>query len=417
MAENTNVADFDAAIAGGGLAGLTLALALAGKTSGTGFRVVVIDRQAHDARLDAGFDGRALALSPSSRMMLGALDLWPRLKGDATKIRKMVITDSRPGQRVRPVFLTFEEEADSGGALAYMVEVRHLYRVLLEEIASSPDIVLMAPATVRGVEDGNSRAALALEGGRAVTARLVAACDGRASPLRRQAGIKTVNWAYGQTGIVTTVAHEKAHDGTAYDHFLPAGPFAVLPLPGNRSSLVWTETDDDARAIMALGDSDFADVMRMRFGPAMGRAEPVGPRWSYPLTFHLARRYWHGRLALVGDAAHATHPISGLGFNLGLRDIAALAEVLIDAARLGLDIADATVLARYERWRRFDNAAIALGNDTLNRMFSNDNSVLRLARDVGLGIVERTPALKGFFRKQAAGLSGDGPRLLRGEAV
>jgi 2-octaprenyl-6-methoxyphenol hydroxylase len=245
----------------------------------------------------------------------------------------------------------------------------------------------------------------------------VVAADGRRSFLREAAGIKVVGWSYPQTGIVTTVAHERPHEGVAVQHFLPAGPFAILPLCGDRSCITWTEDRDEARRILALDDAAFLAEVDLRFGGRLGTLSLAGPRGSWPLEMHLARSYVAPRLALVGDAAHGVHPIAGQGLNLALRDVAALAEVVADAARLGLDIGSTDTLRRYERWRRFDSVLSAAAFDGLNRLFSNDWTLLRTIRDAGLGLVDRLPAVKRMFVGEAAGLSGELPRLVRGEQI
>src|SRR5690606_2649350 len=301
--------------------------------------------------------------------------------------------------------------------LGSLIENRHIRIALQKAIEGNPLIRLIAPKAVIRVDRGSSQITATLSDGARVTARLCFAADGRGSPTREAAGIRTVGWDYGQTGIVTTVEHELPHDGVAQEYFLPGGPFAILPMVGNRSSLVWTERTADAKAILALDEDAFADEMRARFGDYLGACRPSGPRWSYPLTLQLAREYVRPRLALVGDAAHGIHPIAGQGLNLGLRDVAAAAEVVVDAARLGLDIGALDVLERYQSWRRFDNVALSLVTDGLNRLFSNDIAPIRLARDLGLGAVAQMGPLRRFFMRHAAGMVGDLPRLLRGEAV
>jgi 2-octaprenyl-6-methoxyphenol hydroxylase len=253
--------------------------------------------------------------------------------------------------------------------------------------------------------------------GAATTATLLVAADGARSRLREHAGIATHGWSYGQSAIVTTVAHERDHHGRAEEHFLPAGPFAILPLRHNRSSIVWTERTEDADRIVALADHDFHHELEKRFGLRLGDIAVSGPRRAYPLGLWVARSFIADRLALVGDAAHVIHPIAGQGLNMGLRDVAALAEAVVDAVRLGLDPGGGTVLERYQRWRRFDTMTMSVSTDGLNRLFSSRSDVLRLARDLGLGMVDRLPGLKRMFIREAAGLVGEVPKLLRGEAL
>lgn len=403
----------DAAIVGGGLVGMALAMAM----DRAGMRVVLVDRAPLSIWRDAAFDGRASAITASSRAMLDALGAWPRIARHAQPMADIVVTDSRPGAKARPVLLHFDTKAKDGEAAAFMIENRVLGERLAALVRESPAIEVVAPASaaVRGHDGGH--AVVDADTGEEIHAGLVAAADGRASKLREAAGIETVGWSYSQHGIVTTVAHERPHGGVAEEHFLPAGPFAILPLTGNRASLVWTERDPVARNIMALGDEGFEAELRRRFGAHLGEVRPVGPRRSHPIAMQLSRRYAAPRLALVGDAAHAVHPVAGLGLNLGLRDAAALTEVCVDAMRLGLDIGSTAVLERYEAWRRPDNVRVALATDGLNRLFSNDNPALRAVRDLGLGAVDRVAPLKDFFMSEAAGVPGRLPRLMRGEAV
>jgi len=253
--------------------------------------------------------------------------------------------------------------------------------------------------------------------GETITARLLVGADGARSLIREQAGIATHGWNYDQSAIVTTVAHERGHNGRAEEHFLPAGPFAILPLTGRRCSIVWTETSGEAERIVALADDEFYAELEKRFGLQLGDIEIVGPRRAFPLGLFTARTFIGERLALVGDAAHIIHPIAGQGLNMGLRDVAALAETIADAARLGLDPGGPEVLERYQRWRRFDTMTMGVATDGLNRLFSNHSDALRLVRDIGLGLVERMPMLKRMFIREAAGVTGDVPKLLKGEAL
>jgi 2-octaprenyl-6-methoxyphenol hydroxylase len=395
-------------IVGGSLVGLTLAIACAE----AGLDVAVVDREDPEAMVGETFDGRASAIAFGSRQALTAIGLWAKVAAEAAPILEIRVADDNA-----PLFLHYDHREVGDQPLGWIVENRVLRRALLERVRELPQLRHLAPSTVVDVERSSMGALVRLEDGRALHARLVAAADGKASPLRKSAGIRTIEWSYPQIGIVTTVRHAEPHRGVAVEHFLPAGPFAILPLTGNRSSLVWTERAALAPGIMALEESDFADELRRRFGDFLGAVEPVGPRWSYPLAFLHAERYGAERLALVGDAAHAIHPIAGQGLNLGLRDVAALAEVLVDACRLGLDIGDSTAIERYERWRRIDNWMLSVVTDSLNRLFSNAIPPVKLARDLGLAAVNALPPLKRLFMRHAMGVVGELPRLVRGEPL
>ncbi len=406
-----NIAKADVVIAGGGFAGLALALALR-QGLGDAFRVVVADPAfAADAKPDL----RASAIAAAARRMFETLGVWDAVAADAQPILDMVVTDSKLEHAIRPVFLTFAGEVEQGEPFAHMLENAPLNAALAGK-AREQRIELRATVVTRFDHDG-ARIRVSLNDNTQVSASLLVAADGAKSRLREQAGIATHGWNYGQSAIVTTVAHEREHNGRAEEHFLPAGPFAILPLTGNRSSLVWTETDAEAARIVALPDADFHAELERRFGLHLGEIGVVGARRAYPLGLFIARAFVAERIALVGDAAHVIHPIAGQGLNMGLRDVAALAEAIVDAARLGLDIGGAEVLERYQRWRRFDTAVMGVATDGLNRLFSNESDVLRLMRDVGLGLVDRMPALKSFFIREAAGVTGEVPKLLRGEAL
>src|SRR5438552_7841594 len=398
----------DVVIAGGGFAGLALALALR-QGLGDSFRIVVADPAfAAGARPDL----RASAIAAAARRMFEALGVWDAVAGGAQPILDMVVTDSKLEHAMRPVFLTFAGEVEAGQPFAHMIENAPLNAALAAK-ARAQGIELRATA-VTGFEQEGSRIRVSL-GDERVSASLLVAADGAKSRLREQAGIATHGWNYGQSAIVTTVAHERPHHGRAEEHFLPAGPFAILPLKGNRSSLVWTETDAEAARIVVLPDDEFHAELERRFGLHLGDIGVTRAKRAYPLGLFIARSFVAERIALAGDAAHVIHPIAGQGLNMGLRDIAALAEAIADAARLGLDVGAADVLERYQRWRRFDTMAMGIATDGLNRLFSNESDILRLMRDVGLGLVDRMPALKAFFIREAAGVTGEVPKLLRCE--
>ncbi len=413
--------DWDAVIVGGGLVGLTLGIAL----SKARIETLVIDGFDPASVVDEGFDGRVSAIAFASARMFKALGLWPHLEEHAQPINDILVTDGRHRSAGRKggaslLHLHFDHRELDTGPLGFLVENRHIRLAQQTIMADCPGLTVLAPAKVAHVERGPSGVTAHLADGRAIKAQVCLAADGRGSRLREAARIRSVGWAYGQTGIETTVAHEKPHHGVAQEYFLPHGPFAILPMTGNRSSLVWTETHDLAPSYMAMDEAAFGEEIAARFGPYLGDVTPVGPRWSYPLGLHLAERFVDERLALVGDAAHGIHPIAGQGLNLGLRDIAALTEVMADARRVGLDLGSAAALERYQRWRRFDTATLAVGTDALTRLFSNDFGPLRMARDLGLAAVNAIGPARRLFMRHAGGavaLGGEGtlPKLLRGE--
>ncbi len=401
----------DVLIGGGGFAGLALAIALR-QGLGDSFKVTVADPA---FRMSRAGDARASAIAAAARRLFETIGVWDKVAGGAQPILDMVVTDSKMQDAVRPTFLTFGGEVAPGEPFAHMIENPVLVEALVER-AKADGVELRADA-VTGFEAAADRIDVSFAGGGALSAKLLVAADGARSAIRETAGIRSTGWDYDQSGIVTTVAHEREHHGRAEEHFLPAGPFAILPLKGRRSSIVWTEEKREAERIVALPDGEFHAELEKRFGLKLGEIEVVGPRRAYPLGLSVARSFVADRLALVGDAAHVIHPIAGQGLNLGLRDVAALAEAIVDAARLGLDPGGPDVLERYQRWRRFDTMAMGVATDGLNRLFSNRSDALRLIRDVGLGLVDRVPALKGLFIREAAGLTGDVPKLLRGEAL
>jgi len=400
----------DVLIGGAGFAGLALALALR-QALGEPFRVAVAD-PALGRPVD---DARASAIAAAARRLFETLGVWETVAARAEPILDMAITDSKLDDAVRPVFLTFAGDVQPGEPFAHMVENGDILAALGDQAKQAG--VALEPTAVADFETEPSGVTVQLASGATVRTRLLVAADGARSRIRERAGIQSVGWSYGQSAIVTTVAHERPHHGRAEEHFLPAGPFAILPLPNNRASIVWTEAAAEAKRIMRLGDAEFHAELEKRFGLHLGDISVAGPRRAFPLGFAVARSFVADRVALVGDAAHMIHPIAGQGLNMGLRDVAALAEAVVDAARLGLDPGGPDVLERYQRWRRFDTAAMGIATDGLNRLFSNRSDALRLMRDVGLGLVDRLPALKRLFIREAAGLVGEVPKLLRGEAL
>jgi 2-octaprenyl-6-methoxyphenol hydroxylase len=401
----------DMLIGGAGFAGLALAIALR-EALGEDFSVAVADPA---LRHEKSKDPRASAIAAAARRMFEAIGVWQAVESDAQPMLDMLVTDSKLDDAVRPGFLSFEGEVEPGEAFAHMIENRLLVDALVEK-AKELDIELM-PTAVVSFEKRADHVDVSLADGATVGAKLLVGADGARSSIREHAGIATYGWDYGQSGIVTTVGHERPHNGRAEEHFLPAGPFAILPLTGNRSSIVWTERTREAERIVALPDAEFHAELEKRFGLHLGDIEVIGARRAFPLGLYTARSFIAERLALVGDAAHIIHPIAGQGLNMGLRDVAALAEAVADAARLGLDVGSPDVLERYQRWRRFDTAMMGVATDGLNRLFSNQSDVLRLVRDIGLGMVDRMPPLKRMFIREAAGFTGEVPKLLRGEMV
>lgn len=406
---------FDVVIGGGGFAGLTLALALA--RSDLEMRIAVVDRTPPGDSAAMADDGRATALSAASRRLLGAIGIWPRIEHRVQPILDIEVTDSTLANIVRPRLLHFDGELLPGEPAAYMAENRILRAALVERVLTTANIAVLAPDAVESFAADEGGVAVSLSGGDDLRAGLLVASDGRRSALRRHAGIKVTGWDYPQVGLAATIAHELPHHGLAVQHFLPAGPFAILPLTGERSSIVWTEQAANGRRIAGLDDDGFIAEMEPRFGARLGAVSLAGPRGMFPLTLHIARAFTGPRFALIGDAAHGVHPLAGQGLNIGLRDVAALTETIIEARRIGLEPGSPQALARYEKWRRFDSAFSGLAMDALNRLFSNDSAPLRAARSLGLGLVDRAPALKRFFVREAAGMTGEVPKLLKGEAV
>ncbi len=414
----------DVVISGGGMVGLTLGLACAQG----GLKTLILDSAPPAKVLEPSFDGRVSALAYASVRMLRALGVWDGLQDHAQPIREILVTDGKIAGATSPFSLHFDSAEVGAEALGYIAENRHIRASLYGAVARAANLELLAPAMAKDMKTDSGSAVVTLADGSQIGAALVIAAEGRDSRLRAELGINVIGWSYPQVGIVATVEHEKPHNGVAYEHFLPSGPFAILPMPpaersedankkANRSSLVWTESKTKAPGLLALDEAGFNAELSRRFGSHLGATKSAGPRWSYPLSFHLARDFVKPRFALAGDAAHGIHPIAGQGLNLGLKDAAALAEVLLDAARLGRDIGALDTLKRYERWRRFDSFTLAASTDALNRLFSNDIAPLRHLRDLGLGIVDSIGPARRFFMRHAGGDIGKLPKLMKGEAA
>lgn len=399
----------DILIVGGGLNGPALALALAR----AGLSVTVIDALPRGTRDDPGFDGRAYALSLASVRLLRGIGLWPAIADRAQPMRRIKVSDGRAGAGAAPFVLEFDSAEIEEGPMGHMVEDRHLRHAFLAAMDRTPGITLRDGARVAAQETPGPAASVTLTTGEVLAGRLLVGCDGRASGTAARAGVGRDGHPYGQTAVTCAVAHERPHGGVAHQFFMPAGPLAILPLTGNRSSIVWSESDARAAALMAMDEAAFLAALRPAFGSFLGEIALAGPRFSYPLVLSLARSFVAPRLALVGDAAHGLHPIAGQGLNAGLRDVAALAEVLSAARARGEDIGSAPVLERYARWRRFDTATLAAATDGVNRLFSNDNPVLRGLRGLGLGAVNAVGPLRRALIREAAGLTGDLPPLMR----
>lgn len=407
----------DVLVIGAALNGLAAALSLGGRHVKRPLNVVLIDAKDPRSFASNSFDGRASAITASARRMFEALGVWQQVSEHAQSMNEIIVTDStRPGD-ARPVLLQFDVDDMRGQPSSHMIENRYLYGAMLDEVLASPHISLAVGQPVAHYAFGPGLAALTLADGSVLRAPLVVAADGRNSPAREAAGIKLIGWPYDQMGLVATVEHELPHHGRAEEHFTPSGPFAILPLPGNRSSLVWSERTENAGRLLDLDDESFAAELRLRFGSHLGGVRITSGRHGYPLAMYIATEFAAPRLALVGDAAHVLHPLAGLGFNLGLRDVAALAECVHDAAGLGLDIGSTAILDRYTQWRRFDTVATGAMMDGMNRLFANSNPVLTLLRRAGLIAVNRLDGLKSVFVSEASGISGDLPKLLRGEQV
>ena len=403
----------DVIIVGGGLNGSTLALALAH----AGLRSVMIDALPVKIRKNPKFDGRSYALANASSRLMQALGVWDALRADAQPMLEIKVTDGKAGQGPSSFWMHFDHAEIEEGPMGYMVQDRHLRYVLLDAVKSNDKITHIAGHRVVAQNVDANTAQVTLDNGDIIHGALIVGSDGRGSGTAQTAGIKRIAWGYDQTALVCAVEHEKPHNGIAHQFFMPTGPLAILPLTGNRSSIVWSETTVNATKINAMSDVDYLTHLRPAFGSFLGDINLTGDRFCYPLGLSLATEMIADRVALIGDAAHGVHPIAGQGLNAGLRDVAALAEVLSDARQRGLDIGSPINLGEYQQWRRFDNTTLAIATDSFNRLFSNDNSLLRMTRDLGMGLVNKLPSLRRGFIREAAGLTGDLPKLMQGKAL
>ena len=401
--------DSDILIVGGGLNGPALALAAAR----AGLSSTVIDALPEPTRKNAGFDGRSYALALASVRLLRNLGLWERVSENAQPMQEIKVSDGRAGEGPSPFFLHFDHAEIEEGPMGHMLEDRFLRRALIEAMAGDPLIKQVSSDTVTAQQVGATGVSVTLASGKVLSGRLLIGADGRGSGTAARAGISRTGWGYGQTALVAAIEHDLPHHGIAHQFFMPPGPLAILPLPDNVSSIVWSETDATAARFAALPDAEFMEVLRPRFGDFLGGIQLRGKRYTYPLSLTVANSFVADRLALIGDAAHGMHPIAGQGLNAGLRDVAALAQVMTEASRRGEDIAAADVLARYQQWRRFDTATLAMATDLTNRLFSNDNPILRAARDFGMGALGQMPGLRRGFIREAAGLTGELPALMK----
>jgi 2-octaprenyl-6-methoxyphenol hydroxylase len=415
MRAKTQHMQSDVIIIGGGLVGMTLALAL----DAHGVSSAVVDAADLDATLARGFDGRATAIASASAAMFHAIGLGKVLDDQSCPIHRIRVSD---GITTRPLIFDALATDGEGGALGYMVENRHLRAALLAAGRAAAGIALHAPATATSIVRDEHGVTVTLADGTLLTAPLLIAADGRRSKIRDGAGIAVARWTYPQTAIVTMIEHGEPHDSTAFELFYPTGPFAILPMqdsPGgaHRSAIVWTVENDAAAGTMKLGPRGLAAEIEARIGGLLGAVTVIAPAASYPLGYHHAATYTAERLVLIGDAAHGIHPIAGQGLNMGLRDVAALTEVLVDGARLGLDLGAPAVTARYSAWRRLDNSMVGSVTDGLNRLFALKGRLPAAARRLGLSAVERVPLLKRHFMAEARGETGDRPKLLTGTAL
>lgn len=401
--------DSDILIAGGGLNGPALALGLAQ----AGFNVTMVDTRPENARAGDNFDGRGYALALASKRLLNAIGIWKRVDQNAQPMLEIKVTDGRADEGPAPFFLHFDHAEIEEGPMGFMLEDRFLYRAFLDAVSEEERITKISEDSVVSQVVDATGVRVTLASGKTLRTRLLVGCDGRQSGVAQRAQIKRTGWDYGQTALVCAISHEKPHGGVAHQFFMPPGPLAILPLPGNMSSIVWSETNENAAYINGLSDDDYMQVLRPRFGDFLGKIELAGARFSYPLNLTVANHFVADRVALVGDAAHGMHPIAGQGLNAGLRDVAALVEILTQANQRGEDFAALQVLERYQEWRRFDTHALVAATDLTNKLFSNDNPILRFGRDLGMGLVNATPSLRRTFMREAAGLTGELPKMMQ----
>ncbi|WP_024274992.1 FAD-dependent monooxygenase [Hyphomicrobium sp. 802] len=406
--------NFDVAIVGGSFAGLAVARGLA-QAFGPDIRLAIIDRAV--PATEHADDSRGFAIWAGAQKVLESLGAWDGIRDAAETVTAIEISDSRLDDAFRPALVTYDARTDDGSPAAYIVPASVLATALYRSVADDPAVTWFAPAEIESAQWGETASELTLRDGTVVSAALTIAADGRQSKLREAVGIKTIGWPYAQTGIVARVKFSEPHGGVAIQHFLPGGPFAILPLPGNRACITWSADKDEAARMIALDDDSFLAELDRRIGGRFGTISLDGPRQSWPLDLRLPRRLIAPRFALVGDAAHGVHPVAGQGVNLALRDAAAMIEILVDAGRIGLDFGSGTHLERYQRWRRFDSAMSATLYDGINRAFAIDSMVLRAGRGAALGVLDRIPSLKELIIAEAAGVTGDLPKLARGVAV
>ena len=399
----------DIAIIGGGLAGRMMALAAAR----AGLSATIIDKAPKgDLEADA-FDGRSYAMAHSSVRMLRKLGLWDHLEQVSQPILDIKISDGPVHGTPSAPLLHFDHHDLYEGPMGHMVEDRHLRPALVEMLDEVKTTHYLDKTEIVDAEQEGRYLKLTARDGSDLRAKIAVCADGRTSAFAKSIGIGYEGWDYAQTSLVCALEHEHQHNGIAYQHFMPPGPLAILPLKGNRCSIVWTETKENADTIMSLDERAYLDVLRPRFGTFLGKIKLVGQRYSYPLNLSLARKFVAARTALIGDAAHGMHPIAGQGLNSGLRDIAALIDVITEAKQRGEDIGADATLARYQEWRRFDATTLSLALDSFNHLFSSNNPILRAIRTTGIHVIENTPSLKTAMMRQAAGLSGELPELMR----